>query len=63
MKEEYEKLITEHDRVLSVLRQHWIDADDNEKSKWMQQINHMLDERFRLMQFRDKPMTVTENVS
>jgi len=54
MKEEYTKLITEHDKTLSSLRTLWMSAEsDSEKDRFMQFINRGLDDRLRLMRGRD----------
>lgn len=53
MREEYVRLITEHDKTLSLLRGEWIAATDKERNKWMVKINSSLDERSRLMSLRD----------
>lgn len=53
MKEEYVKLIVEHDKTLSMLRGQWMDAKPPEKTKYMDRINSALDERGRIMKLRD----------
>ncbi len=53
MKEEYTNLIVEHDKTLSMLRQHWLSDGPTEEKKWMERINSALDERGRLMRLRD----------
>jgi hypothetical protein len=45
--------IVELDKTLSLLREGWTDAKPADKSKWMDRIDSMLDERFRLMSLRD----------
>ncbi len=47
-------LIAELDKMLSMMRGVWIEArDDGERTKSMERINGMLDERMRLMRMRD----------
>lgn len=59
MKAEYEKLISEHDKTLSLLRQSQIDASPAMKAAWQERIDAALDERIRLMALRDAvPATV-----
>lgn len=53
MKHEYQKLITEHDKTLSMLRRQWIEAAPADKPKWLARIDAALDERLRLMALRD----------
>lgn len=53
MKEEYIKLIAEHDKLLSALRKNWMESNGADKMKWMNKINGSLDERSRLMKLRD----------
>lgn len=53
IKDEYIKLIMEHDKTLSLLRSQWMDAKPPEKTKYMDRINSALDERLRLMSIRD----------
>jgi hypothetical protein len=54
MKHEYEKLIAEHDRTLSMLRKQWMEADPKDQLKYMERINAALDERLRLIALRDE---------
>ena len=54
MKHEYEKLIAEHDRTLSMLRKQWMEAEPKDQTKYMERINAALDERLRLMRLRDE---------
>lgn len=54
MRHEYEKLIAEHDRTLSMLRKQWMEADPKDKPKYMERINAALDERLRLLALRDE---------
>jgi len=54
MKEEYIKLISEHDKLLSTLRKNWTEAKGVDKTNWMNKINSSLDERIRLMGLRDE---------
>lgn len=55
MKNEYIKLIIEVDRVLSMLRGLWLDADSTEEAhEWYIKINKTLEERIRLMKLRDE---------
>lgn len=54
MKREYEKLIAEHDRTLSMLRNMWMNAAPHQKSEYMERINTAIDERLRLMAKRDE---------
>ena len=54
MKDEYIKLINEHDKTLSSLRDLWVYAvKETEKDKYMESINRGLDDRLRLMRKRD----------
>jgi hypothetical protein len=53
MKNEYQKLIDEHDKTLGMLRADWLRAEPAEKGKWIERINAALDERLRLMRLRD----------
>ena len=53
MKSEYTNLIAEHDKTLSMLREMWMGAGPDEKSKHMERINVALDSRLRLMALRD----------
>jgi len=39
MKLEYEKLLTEHDRTISMLRKQWMEADPKDQMKYMERIN------------------------
>ena len=54
MKHEYAKLIAEHDRTLSMLRNQWMEAEPKDQTKYMERINAALDERLRLMALRDE---------
>lgn len=53
MKEEYKRMIAEMDKTLSMLRESWMAAVMEEKPRWLDRLNAMLDERFRLMKLRD----------
>lgn len=53
MRHEYQKLISEHDRTLSMLGKQWMEVEPKDKPKYMERINSMLDERLRLMDLRD----------
>lgn len=58
MRSEYEKLIAEHDKTLSLLRASKLDASPKLHSAWDERINAALDERLRLMALRDaQPVT------
>jgi hypothetical protein len=46
-------IATLDETVLSTLREGWLDATAEKKSKWMERINSALDERLRLMAVRD----------
>ena len=54
MRHEYQKLIAEHDRTLSMLRKQWMEAEPKDQPKYMERINAALDERLRLMALRDE---------
>ena len=41
------------DKTLSMVREGWMEAKIADKPKWMDRINLMLEERFRLMSLRD----------
>ena len=45
--------ITQCDEKLAILRESWMDAQEEKKSHWMAKINAALDERFKLMRKRD----------
>lgn len=66
MKNEYKKLIAEHDKTLSYLRSEWVEPLLKDKPKWKEKIDAALDERLRLMKLRDekpkKKLTKTKNV-
>ncbi len=50
----YVSLITEVDKVLSLVRAFWMEArDDGEKRKHMNRLNELLDQRIALMAKRD----------
>ena len=53
MQTEYQRHIAELDKTLSMLREGWMESKPADKSKWMDRINSMLDERLRLMSLRD----------
>ena len=54
MKESFERLIDLHDQTLGMLRTQWmVSVVPDEKKKWMEKINLALEERYRLMKFRD----------
>ncbi len=53
-KTECKAKIKELDKTLSVLKEGLDKADHKEKTKWMERINSLLDDRFVLMQLRDK---------
>ena len=46
-------LISECDKNLSLLREAWMEAKPDKKSRWLDLINQALDERIRLMAMRD----------
>ena len=55
MREEYERLIAEHDKTLSLLRKQWMEADNAaDKTNYYERINAALAERKRLMNLRDE---------
>lgn len=55
MKEEYQQIIEEYDKTLSMLREEWMSEKDKSKALvWIEKINQFLDERLRLMKLRDK---------
>ena len=59
MEQEYIKLIGELDRVLSTLRDFWMNSKTpEEKTTWRIRIDESLDERLRLMRCRDAAKTV-----
>lgn len=53
MKEEILSQITELDKVISTLRDGWLDCVPEKKESWMARINKMLDTRLQLMAARD----------
>ena len=55
---EVARLIKQCDDTLHLLRESWLDAKLDDKPKWMNRINIMLDERFRHMQTRDNHVPV-----
>jgi len=60
MKNEYIKLIVEIDKVISMLRGLWLDAENSvEADKWYMKINKALEERSRLMLLRDKKRSIS----
>ena len=54
MKQEYINLIAELDKLLSGLRENWMEATGQNKTNWFKKINSSLDERNRLMKLRDE---------
>lgn len=46
--------ISDHDDVLSIMRDKWMRAEGSDKGIWMQKIDGILDERIRLMAIRDQ---------
>jgi len=58
MTTEYANYIKEVDLTLAMLREGWMKAKVDEKSRWLDRINSMLDERNRLMKLRDSVVTV-----
>ena len=58
MQTEYQRHIAELDKTLSMLRERWMESKLADKSKWMDRINSMLDERLRLMSLRDNALIV-----
>lgn len=48
-----ELLIIELDKTLSMLRDGWIEAKEENKLKWMDRIDSILDKRLELMAIRD----------
>lgn len=60
MKQEYEKLIAEQDRVLSMLRDGWLKAPEKDQAQWLGRIDAMLDERLRLMKLRDEAVVTVQ---
>ncbi len=60
MYSEYVKLIDDMDSVLSMVRQLWMEArDDESKRKHRKRLDELLDERLRLMKARDAARKVT----
>jgi hypothetical protein len=57
-KQECKTKIEELDKTLSVLKEGWNSVEGKEKNKWMERINSLLDQRFMLMQARDKKPNV-----
>ncbi len=54
MEQEYIKLIGDLDRVLSTIRDFWMNAKTSEeKAKWRIRLDESLDDRLRLMRCRD----------
>ncbi len=54
MTHQYDSLISELDKTLSMVRTFWMEArDDGEKRKNTNRLNELLDERLRLMSARD----------
>ena len=54
MQNEYVKLIKELDKTLSMVRALWMESKTpDERVKWRGRIYELLDERLRLMKFRD----------
>ena len=54
MKAEYERLIAEHDKTLSLLRSQWLGTDNKtDKARYYNLIEDALGERSRLMKLRD----------
>lgn len=57
-KADYIKLISEVDKLLSILRGFWMDARSNDdKRKYHDRLNQSLEERSRLMKLRDEVKT------
>lgn len=48
------ELIADLDKTISMIRESWLDAKPESKPKYMDRLNSLLDERYRLMQLRDK---------
>ena len=53
MSTEYARLIAELDKTLTMLRRMWLEAPRKDKAACMGRIDEALDERLRLMGFRD----------
>jgi len=60
MHEDYLRLIVEVDKVLSLVREMWVESSDGspEKRKHMKRLDELLEERMRLMRARDAMTTV-----
>ncbi len=57
MKDEYNKLIAEMDKTLSLIKKQWEAAKPGkDKNDYEERLNATLDERFRLMGLRDTPV-------
>jgi len=54
MKNEYIEKIAQVDEKLSILRESWMDSQQEKKPAWMSKINAALDERSKLMKLRDE---------
>jgi hypothetical protein len=55
MKQNYIELIKELDKTISMVRAFWIEGRDQfEKVKWRKRLDELLDERLKLMNFRDQ---------
>ena len=54
MKQECINLIAELDKLLSGLRENWLEAKGENRNNWFRKINSSLDERNRLMKLRDE---------
>ena len=50
--------IVELDKTLSMVSEGWMEAKIADKPKWMDRLNLMLEERFRLMHLRDAHNTI-----
>ena len=57
---EPERLIAECDKTLQLLRESWMDAKPDDKLKWMNRINILLEERHKHMVHRDNFISAPE---
>ena len=55
LRQEYEQLICDHDKTLTLLRRQWLEASNPaDRQQYYERINAALDERSRLMKLRDE---------
>jgi len=52
-REEYVKLIAEYDRLLGIIRKHYVAAKPEDLPTLSGWVNNILDDRMRLMKLRD----------